>query len=140
MNPYGRVPSLVSSKKIAKIHVLNYHCFYQESLLQIIDDWAKLKINQFHAFIRICIASGNDQLLCYGKRYVELQYFMTFRYLNLLLCPLNSDFLTIDRYCRDRFIEFVPAVDVDLTSMSSNQILEMQKNIVDILACFDKPR
>ena len=51
-----------------------------------------------------------------------------------------SDFLTLDRYCRDRFIDFVPAVDVDVTVTSSQQLVQCRQKINDFLSCFDHPK
>lgn len=97
LNPYGRVPKL-------------------EVLLSTIDVWASIKVNQFHAFIRVG-TSDQAALLCYTK----------------------SDFLTIDRYCRDRFMDFIPAFDVDNSVHSIDQLDKLRPKFAEIMSCFDQP-
>ena len=84
-------------------------------MMQLVEIMASLKLNQLQAFIRISKDSG----WCYTHS--------------------KSDLLSIHRYCRDRFVDLVPAVDVD-PATTSQDLTKIQPTILEILACFDNPR
>ena len=51
----------------------------------------------------------------------------------------SSDLLSIDRFCRDRFIQFMPAVDVEAgVSLSEHEVL--RNKIREVMLCFDRPK
>ena len=54
-----------------------------------------------------------------------------------------SDILTLDRFCKDKFIELVPAIDLEpKTALSNNEGTAsiIRKQLLNVLSCFDKPR
>ena len=52
---------------------------------------------------------------------------------------LARDYMTLDRYARERGMEFVPAIDVDSTVTSLSDLEKLRQKIREILQCFDHP-
>ncbi len=50
-----------------------------------------------------------------------------------------SDVLSIHRYCRDRFVDFVPAVDVDVSTTAAD-LQAIQAALHEVVACFDNSK
>uniref|UniRef100_A0A1B6CRL5 Uncharacterized protein n=2 Tax=Clastoptera arizonana TaxID=38151 RepID=A0A1B6CRL5_9HEMI len=80
-------------------------------LFEIIDMWSSLKVSHLHLYTRII--ANTDWQLCYKQ----------------------SEMVTIDRYCRDRFIELLPVIDVD-NSVNKQDIGDMWPAFQDIIASF----
>ena len=54
-----------------------------------------------------------------------------------------SDILTLDRYCRDKFIELVPAIDLEtesLTNQDERDVAAVRIQLMNVFSIFDKPR
>lgn len=85
-------------------------------MMQLVDVLCALKINQLQAFIRL---NNHENEWCFSYS--------------------KSDLLTIDRFCRDRFIDFVPAFDI-LPNVTLNDHLVLRAKIHEILLCFDRPK
>ncbi|TRY72713.1 hypothetical protein TCAL_01136 [Tigriopus californicus] len=85
-------------------------------MMQLVDVLCALKINQLQAFIRLN-NHDNEWSFSYSK----------------------SDLLTIHRFCRDRFIDFVPAFDI-LPNVTLRDHLVLRAKIHEILLCFDRPK
>ena len=54
-----------------------------------------------------------------------------------------SDILTLDRYCRDKFIELVPAIDVQSESLANQDEKDaaaIRLHLMNVFSLFDKPR
>ena len=54
-----------------------------------------------------------------------------------------SDILTLDRYCRDRFIDLVPAIDLEsgtVINTDERTVAAIRGHLLNILSCFDRPR
>ena len=54
-----------------------------------------------------------------------------------------SDILTLDRYCRDKFIELVPAIDVQSESLANQDEKDaavVRLHLMNVFSLFDKPR
>lgn len=49
------------------------------------------------------------------------------------------DYMTIDRYTRERGIDFVPAIDVDSSVCSAADMEKLRPKFLEIIRCFDQP-
>ena len=52
---------------------------------------------------------------------------------------ISSDIMSLHRYCRDRFIDFVPGIDVD-GNVRVNDLISLVPVVQNHLACFDNPK
>eukprot|EP00095_Tigriopus_kingsejongensis_P012477 maker-scaffold323_size206388-snap-gene-1.15 protein:Tk12477 transcript:maker-scaffold323_size206388-snap-gene-1.15-mRNA-1 annotation:"Tankyrase-1" len=86
-------------------------------MIQLVDILGSLKINQLQAFIRLN-AKESEWSFSFSK----------------------SDLLAIDRYCRDRFLDFIPAFDVFPDVTLADHHLVLRSKIHEILLCFDRPK
>ena len=51
--------------------------------------------------------------------------------------------LTLDRYCRDKFIELVPAIDLEPESVMNQDekdVAAIRIQLMNVFSFFDKPR
>ena len=89
------------------------------------------------------------------EKYIPLLKIDKYTYYILILLTSNvtystkniyiycSDILTLDRFCKDKFIELVPAIDLEpKTALSNNEGTAsiIRKQLLNVLSCFDKPR
>lgn len=82
-----------------------------EYLLHMIDLWSAFKISHLHLYSRL--APSCDWQLCYTR----------------------SEMVTLDRYCRDRHLELVPAMDVD-SNVGQRHLPQMWPIFQELLATF----
>lgn len=82
-----------------------------EYLLHMIDLWSAFKVSHLHLYSRL--APSCDWQLCYTR----------------------SEMVTLDRYCRDRHLELVPAMDVD-SNVSQRHLPQMWPIFQELLATF----
>uniref|UniRef100_A0A0K2T1A3 Putative LOC100741587 [Bombus impatiens] n=1 Tax=Lepeophtheirus salmonis TaxID=72036 RepID=A0A0K2T1A3_LEPSM len=82
-------------------------------LMSMIDIWTFMKINHFHVFIRL--SRVKKWQLPYSK----------------------INILSLDRYCRQRGIHFVPAIDIGGDVNSIEGAKEMVHIFRDVVSCFD---
>ena len=55
-------------------------------------------------------------------------------------CFLHRDYMTLDRYAREKGILPVPAIDVDASVTSVEDLGKLRTKFRDILRCFDHPK
>ena len=53
------------------------------------------------------------------------------------LSLFRSDLLSIDRFCRERFVDFVPAVDVD-AAVTAAELPAMVNAFKEVLGAFEQ--
>ncbi len=94
-----------------------------------------LKVNQFHAFFRV--GSSEATYLSYCKRYLLRKLI---RYILMYYEYIFRDYMTLDRYTKERGIDFVPSLDVDSSIKSLADLAEIRWKIRDIIRCFDHPK
>ncbi|XP_046749548.1 uncharacterized protein LOC124413185 [Diprion similis] len=82
-----------------------------EYLFHMIELWSAFKISHLHLYSRL--APSCDWQLCYTR----------------------SEMVTLDRYCRDRHLELVPALDVD-SNVSQRHLPQMWPVFQELLATF----
>ncbi|XP_034950248.1 uncharacterized protein [Chelonus insularis] len=82
-----------------------------EYLLHTINIWSSLKISHLHIYSRL--TPSCDWQLCYSR----------------------SEMITLDRYCRDRHINLIPTLDVDL-NVSQRHLTQMWPIFQELLAIF----
>ncbi|XP_039293769.1 uncharacterized protein LOC111057243 [Nilaparvata lugens] len=82
-----------------------------EYLFEMIETWSSLKISHIHLYTRL--VSSTDWQLCYNQ----------------------STMVTIDRYCRDRFVSILPVIDVE-ASVTIKDVKSMWPAFQKILASF----
>ncbi|XP_023247490.1 uncharacterized protein LOC106645899, partial [Copidosoma floridanum] len=80
-------------------------------LLHIIDVWSSFKLSHLHLYSRL--TPSCDWQLCYSR----------------------SEMVTLDRYCRDRHLELVPALDVD-SNVSLQHLSQMWPLFQELLSTF----
>ncbi|XP_011505439.1 PREDICTED: uncharacterized protein LOC105368183 isoform X2 [Ceratosolen solmsi marchali] len=82
-----------------------------EYLLHAIDVWCSFKLSHLHLYFRL--TPSCDWQFCYSK----------------------SEMVTLDRYCRDRYLELVPALDVD-SNVSLQHLSQMWPLFQELLTTF----
>lgn len=82
-----------------------------EYLLHTIDLWSSFKISHLHLYSRL--SPSCDWQLCYSR----------------------SEMVTLDRYCRDRHLDLIPALDVD-SNVSQRHLTQMWPVFQELLAIF----
>lgn len=82
-----------------------------EYLLHMIDLWSAFKISHLHLYSRL--TPSCDWQLCYSR----------------------SEMVTLDRYCRDRHLDLVPALDVD-SNVTQRHLSQMWPIFQELLATF----
>ncbi|XP_014225797.1 uncharacterized protein LOC106651683 [Trichogramma pretiosum] len=80
-------------------------------LLHAIDVWSSFKLSYLHLYSRL--TPSCDWQLCYSR----------------------SEMVTLDRYCRDRHLELIPALDVD-SNVSVRHLSQMWPLFQELLATF----
>ncbi|XP_015587656.1 uncharacterized protein LOC107264182 [Cephus cinctus] len=80
-------------------------------LLHTIDLWSSFKVSHLHLYSRL--TPSCDWQLCYSR----------------------SEMVTLDRYCRDRHLDLVPALDVD-SNVSQRHLTQMWPVFQELLATF----
>ena len=117
LSPYGRVPSL-------------------DALMETVEVVAALKLNQLQAFIRV--SKDSDWCFTYTKRWGKLKIAST-QVWKYNLHVNSSDIMSLHRYCRDRFIDFVPGIDVD-GNVRVDDLISLVPIVRKHLACFDNAK
>ncbi|XP_008556256.1 uncharacterized protein LOC103577419 [Microplitis demolitor] len=82
-----------------------------EYLLHTIDLWSSFKVSHLHLYSRL--NPSCDWQLCYTR----------------------SEMVTLDRYCRDRHLNLIPALDVD-SNVSQRHLTQMWPVFQELLAIF----
>ncbi|XP_043476620.1 uncharacterized protein LOC122507780 [Leptopilina heterotoma] len=82
-----------------------------EYLLHMIDLWSAFKISHLHLYSRL--TPSYDWQLCYSR----------------------SEMVTLDRYCKDRHLDLVPALDVD-SNVTQRHLSQMWPIFQELLATF----
>jgi len=77
-----------------------------ESLFSMVDFWRSMKLNQIHLYIRTSSSSLSSWVWPYS----------------------NIDLVTLDRYCLDRGMEVVPALDIDGDTFQLEQLHTLISN------------
>ena len=111
VSPSGRVPIL-------------------ESLFSMVDFWRSMKLNQIHLYIRTSSSSLSSWVWPYSNMSVFIRFFLSslkmFNIFFFLCC--SSDLVTLDRYCLDRGMEVVPALDIDGDTFQLEQLHTLISN------------
>ncbi len=98
----------------------------------MIDIWRSMKLNEIHRYSRVNTSGVSQWPWLYRKMYFKqtvARYFAIFyqRYSG------NSEIISLDRYCTDRGMELVPALDVEGDCKEPRVLQEL---VVTSQACF----
>jgi hypothetical protein len=105
-----------------------------DSLFSMIDIWRSMKLNQIHLYSRVNTSGGSQWPWPYTKMYFKqtTRYFAIVSSVNRFYYG-SSEIISLDRYCTDRGMELVPALDVEGDYKEPRVLQEL---VVTSQACF----
>ncbi len=110
----------------------------QDVIGQLVDVMSSLKMNQLQVFFRL--SKGGGWGFSHSKWYILIFLQLVPKCIfHVFVIYFFSHLLSVDRFCRDRFVDLVPAFDVD-AGVTRSDLVELLPTIREIQSCVSQTR